>query len=86
MKAALDSSNVPYKYVNNMTSKQREELRSLAGKTSVPQGFVHGIAIGGCNDGARSWQGIKPMLRSGRLQKALAMKGQGHDEIMSVLT
>ena len=42
-----------------------------AGKRSVPQGFVMGQHIGGCNDGPEGWMGVMPNLQSGAIAKAL---------------
>ena len=44
-------------------------LKALTGKTSVPQVFVKGQFIGGCNDGGLG--GTVPLLKSGKLQEML---------------
>ena len=41
----------------------------VTGKTSVPQVFVKGQFIGGCNDGGLG--GTVPLLKSGKLQEML---------------
>ena len=48
---------------------QKAELKALTGKTSVPQVFVKGQFIGGCNDGGLG--GTVPLLKSGKLQEML---------------
>ena len=57
--------------VINSTDKQRTALRSLTGISSVPSIWLRGIYIGGCNDGAKSWHGLIPLLRKGHFQKIL---------------
>lgn len=52
-----------------VTDAQKAELRELTGKTSVPQVFVKGQFIGGCNDGGLG--GTVPLLKSGKLQEML---------------
>jgi glutaredoxin-related protein len=66
----LEAMGIPFVYVNNLTNKQRSELQSLAGKSTVPQGFCVGVAIGGCDDGRQSWMGICKLAKSGKLKKA----------------
>jgi len=51
---------------------QRSAMTSMtSGKRSVPQGFVMGQHIGGCNDGPEGWMGVIPNLQSGAIAKAL---------------
>ena len=52
-----------------VTDAQKAELKALTGKTSVPQVFVKGQFIGGCNDGGLG--GTVPLLKSGKLQEML---------------
>ena len=52
-----------------VTDAQKTELKALTGKTSVPQVFVKGQFIGGCNDGGLG--GTVPLLKSGKLQEML---------------
>ena len=44
-------------------------MEVMMGKTSVPQVFVKGQFIGGCNDGGLG--GTVPLLKSGKLQEML---------------
>jgi len=67
----LESQKIPHVYHSGMSDDERKELAGIVGKTSVPQGFVNTVAIGGCNDGPKPWQGILPLLRSGKLQRAM---------------
>ena len=53
-----------------MSEAERQELVKLSGKRTVPQGFVNGVCIGGCNDGSKPWHGIVKLVNSGRLQQA----------------
>lgn len=55
-----------------MSAAERAEVKQSSGKSTVPQGFVYGIPIGGCNDGAQPWHGIVPLVNSGKLEKAIA--------------
>ena len=64
---------VQYKRVE-ASRKQRGELKSKTGKTSVPSCWVNGVYVGGCNDGPEKWMGIKPMIRSGKLAELLEQK------------
>jgi len=50
---------------------QRSALRSLTGQSSVPNCWVKGVFVGGCNDGPEGWMGIKKMANNGELQKRL---------------
>mmetsp|Transcript_143233 Transcript_143233/g.266944 ORF Transcript_143233/g.266944 Transcript_143233/m.266944 type:complete len:210 (+) Transcript_143233:484-1113(+) len=50
---------------------QKRALFEKTGKTSLPSGWVKGKYIGGCNDGAEDWQGIKPMVGNGKLKEML---------------
>ena len=67
-KAALKEAGVEFKDVE-VTDAQKAELKALTGKTSVPQVFVKGQFIGGCNDGGLG--GTVPLLKSGKLQEML---------------
>ena len=57
------------------SQQQKQILRGITGSRSVPQVFVHGKYIGGCNDGPEAWMGVMPMLRGGKLQEMLAEGG-----------
>ena len=67
-KDALTEAGIEFKDVE-VTDAQKAELRELTGKTSVPQVFVKGQFIGGCNDGGLG--GTVPLLKSGKLQEML---------------
>jgi glutaredoxin 3 len=67
-KDALKEAGIEFKDVE-VTDAQKAELRELTGKTSVPQVFVKGQFIGGCNDGGLG--GTVPLLKSGKLQEML---------------
>merc|ERR1711924_353812 len=47
----------------------KSTLRAKTGQSSVPQVFVKGTFIGGCNDGGLG--GTLPLLRNGKLQEML---------------
>ena len=55
----------------NATPGQRQRLQTLTGSGSVPNVWVKGKYIGGCNDGPKSWMGVKKMIDSGLLKKFL---------------
>ena len=67
-KEALKEAGIEFKDVE-VTDAQKAELKALTGKTSVPQVFVKGQFIGGCNDGGLG--GTVPLLKSGKLQEML---------------
>lgn len=69
---ALSESSIDFLYHNGMTDAERSELRQLSGKGTVPQSFVNGVCVGGCNDGPELWQGVVKLLQNGKIQKALA--------------
>jgi glutaredoxin 3 len=50
-KALLDKKGVVYKEVNVMTNPdKRKEMQQRSGGHTVPQIFIDGEAIGGCDD------------------------------------
>ena len=50
-KALLDKKGVVYKDINVMTNPaKRQEMVKRTGRTSVPQIFIDGKGIGGCDD------------------------------------
>ena len=67
-KAALKAAGVEFREVE-VTDAQKAELKALTGKTSVPQTFVKGQFVDGCNDGGLG--GTVPLLKSGKLQEML---------------
>lgn len=68
--AALKAKGVAHKVVE-ANSAQRATLRSMTTQSSVPNCWVKGVFVGGCNDGTESWMGIKKMLNNGELAKRL---------------
>jgi len=66
---ALKASGVLFKSVD--IAQYKAELAKLTGKTSAPSVWVKGTYIGGCNDGTKPGHGVKPMLKSGKLQEML---------------
>ena len=56
--------------IDTIPSSLRSSLRETVGKTSVPQIFVKGSHIGGCNDGGMG--GVLPSLRNGTVQRLMA--------------
>merc|ERR1712216_385260 len=67
----LEGSGLPVHFVwdGELTPEIKEDLRSIVGKTSVPQGFVGDTHLGGCNDGGAG--GIVPLTTSGQLAEML---------------
>ena len=62
--------------VDSMPGSVRGQLRSkVGGKSSVPQVFVKGRHIGGCNDGGLG--GVLPSLKNGTIQRLMAGAGAG---------
>lgn len=50
-KALLDKKGVVYEDINVMMNKsKRQEMVQRSGQTSVPQIFIDGKGIGGCDD------------------------------------
>lgn len=52
-----------------VSQTQRADLRTKTGQTSVPQVFVKGEFIGGCNDGGMG--GTIPLLKSGKIYEMM---------------
>jgi glutaredoxin 3 len=67
---ALAEVNVDFKVIN-ATNSQLKSLYKLTGMASVPNIWVKGKFVGGCNDGPEPWMGIKPLIRNGELFKML---------------
>ena len=64
--------NAGVKFTNVIaTPQQRSELAKLTGVSSVPNVWVKGKYVGGCNDGPRDWMGVKKILAKGKLQQML---------------
>ena len=51
----------------------KAELIGITGQTSVPQVFIGGEFIGGCNDGGIG--GVMPLKESGKLEDMLIKAG-----------
>mmetsp|Transcript_49445 Transcript_49445/g.107687 ORF Transcript_49445/g.107687 Transcript_49445/m.107687 type:complete len:97 (+) Transcript_49445:72-362(+) len=59
-------------YEANVTfvdSAQREQLQGKTGKSSVPQVFIKGQFVGGCNDGGLG--GALPLLQNGKFAELM---------------
>ena len=67
----LKAKKIAFKAVE-ASSAQRSALRTMTGMSSVPNSWVKGTFVGGCNDGPESWMGIKKMANNGELAKRLA--------------
>jgi glutaredoxin 3 len=52
-------------------STQLEALEAATGQGSVPNIWVKGTFIGGCNDGPEDWMGLSKCLRSGKFQELI---------------
>ena len=70
---ALTAARIEHQVFN----APKSVLYELTGKTSVPQAFVHGVHIGGCNDGPQAWMGIVPNIDNGKIAQALATDDAG---------
>lgn len=66
--AALRLSGYDPKVIK-ASREQREELFDLTNVSSIPNIWVKGKFVGGCNDGPESWMGIKKMIDSGCLSR-----------------
>ena len=66
--AGLESAGISHRVIE-VDGTLKSQLAALTGKTSVPQVFVKGTFIGGCNDDGLG--GTLPLLRSGKLQAML---------------
>jgi glutaredoxin len=69
---ALKGSGILFKKLD--ITPYRAELSKMTKKTSAPSVWVKGTYVGGCNDGTLPWHGVKPMLKSGKLQEMLRGK------------
>ena len=69
--AVLDSLEQPYAAVNILPDPAiRQELSSLSGWPTIPQLFVHGELVGGCDI-------VVEMYEAGELQQLLGVEGGG---------
>lgn len=62
----LRAKKIAHKVIE-ANSSQRSTLRSMTGQSSVPNCWVKGVFVGGCNDGPEGWMGIKKMANNGEL-------------------
>mmetsp|Transcript_4095 Transcript_4095/g.5471 ORF Transcript_4095/g.5471 Transcript_4095/m.5471 type:complete len:102 (+) Transcript_4095:1-306(+) len=74
-KGVLDDLGAKYKAIetdqDSNGAAYKDQLKKKTGKTSVPQIFISGEFIGGCNDGP----GIVPLHASGKLVPMLKEAG-----------
>ncbi len=68
---ALDADKKTYKAIE-VSEEQRSLLFEVTKQESVPSIWIKGKFIGGCNDGPESWMGVKPLIKSGKLNEFLA--------------
>merc|ERR1711998_385836 len=64
--AALADAGVKHQVIE-IDGEIKSQLMEITGKSSVPQTFINGNFIGGCNDGGMG--GVLPLLKSGEIQK-----------------
>lgn len=70
---SLKEAKIPFKLVE-ATNNHMNVLSSKTGMSSMPNIWVKGVFVGGCNDGPESWMGIRPLIRNGEIFKMLAKK------------
>jgi glutaredoxin 3 len=69
-KQLLQEQNIEYTEILP-TSEQLASLEAATTQGSVPNIWVKGTFIGGCNDGPESWMGVSKCIKSGKLQELL---------------
>ena len=69
-KDALKAAGKDFHY-QVVTAEQQAALGVLTGQKSVPNIWVKGNFVGGCNDGPEPWMGITKLLGNGELDKLL---------------
>lgn len=88
-RAGLKKAGLQYEFVSDMSRSERDTLREITGIFTIPQVFVHGISIGGCDDGKwdreYDWQGTLPCLQRGTLQKAFEVGKSDKAEAEKIL-
>lgn len=67
---ALKSKGIAFEKVS--IAPYKPELKQRTGKSSAPSVWIKGTYVGGCNDGVEPWQGVIPMLRSGKFEEMLS--------------
>jgi glutaredoxin 3 len=53
-------------------SSHKSQLFSITKQRTVPQIFINGTFVGGCNDGPEPWMGIKKLLSNGKIKDYLS--------------
>lgn len=80
-KAALQETGAKFEAIELNTLPDgkgkaiKAELAKRTGRTSVPQVWIGGEFVGGCNDGPKPGFGIVPLKASGQLQTMLKAAG-----------
>jgi glutaredoxin 3 len=74
-KEALTEAEKPF-HSHPVTEQQLAALAALTGQESVPNIWVKGTFVGGCNDGPEGWMGITRLIRNGGLDKLLRQSAQ----------
>ena len=59
-------------HVVEASGDERKALSKMTGMSSVPNVWVKGEFVGGCNDGPLPWMGIAKLARNGELTNRLA--------------
>jgi len=54
------------------TSQQRQQLVQETSSRSVPNIWIKGKYVGGCNDGPEPWMGINKILKGNKMASFLA--------------
>ncbi|KAK3243156.1 hypothetical protein CYMTET_47175 [Cymbomonas tetramitiformis] len=68
-RSSSDSLINKFHHVTLLHQGQGTELAKLTGRTSVPNIWIGGENIGGCNDGS---PGLMPLVNEGKLEEKLA--------------
>jgi glutaredoxin 3 len=78
-KATLEATGANFKAIEIDTRPDgkaiKAELAKRTGRTSVPQIWIGGEFVGGCNDGPEPGYGVVPLSASGQLQSKLKAAG-----------
>jgi hypothetical protein len=64
-------SGLPIDFDFCLCRPQREALSEMTGSDSIPNVWLKGVYVGGCNDGPKPWMGIKKIIKSGQLNQFL---------------
>lgn len=68
--SSLESAGYKPKVVQ-VTFQQRQELYAMTNSRSVPNIWLKGKFVGGCNDGPEPWMGINKILKEGKMDQYL---------------